>query len=405
MWRQWARWRYVAWKKAVRMNRLLSLLLISGCLTVATEESQMTHAEETDAQESPLDDDRPMTREEWLAMTQALFDQALRDAQPPPPLCVEDGVDAPYVALLKDGNDEAYPELFQCTTDAAGRIISVYLWGDSKSPSLDSLLNRIAPIKHVRSAKIEECHDPLSDDGLQHLAGWTQLEELEIRAAALSGRAFERLTRTNPLPQLRRLLVDLGPEAEADYVLAAVANCTELRSIKLNQTDVTDAGLVHLAKLTKLEELNFNGTKITGEGMRHLRPLVNLKELNIERVDIDDAGLSHLSGLHQLSTLYIADAARITDAGLAHLGRMGRLETLSLNGTCISPAGLESLTSLPRLKVLNLDNTPLDDRCVPLLCRMKQLKQIDLWHTRFTSAGVDRLAQLLPECVIYTDLE
>ena len=46
---------------------------------------------------------------------------------------------------------------------------------------------------------------------------------------------------------------------------------TNLKELRLNATQVTDAGLVHLKGLTKLEERYLSGTQVTDAGVAELK--------------------------------------------------------------------------------------------------------------------------------------
>ena len=63
---------------------------------------------------------------------------------------------------------------------------------------------------------------------------------------------------------------------------------------------VTDAGLKHLAGCTKLEYLNLQGQHITDEGLKHLSGMTNLQTLSLSFSGITDEGLKHLYGLQKL---------------------------------------------------------------------------------------------------------
>jgi hypothetical protein len=67
-----------------------------------------------------------------------------------------------------------------------------------------------------------------------------------------------------------------------DETLTHLRNLKKLRELDLNDTAVTDAGLVVLAELPTLESLRLARTKITDDGFRkYLLPLTGLRELDL----------------------------------------------------------------------------------------------------------------------------
>jgi hypothetical protein len=335
------------------------------------------------------------------------MEASMKAAEPPPPLIVENGVDAKEVAYLKEVSRRIGLDLPCCETDQEGRIISVDLFADENSPPLGEVLARLASLKHVRQAKLVEFPSPppipkpLTDDGLQHLAGWTNLERLEIEfTRRLTGRAFRRLIRQNPLSRLTFLRLRLNQDgAKGDQVLAAVENCTELRTLGLSYTDVSDQGLAHVAKLAKLERLELAQTKISDEGLRYLRPLTRLKWLSVEKISNSDRGLEHLSRLLDLTELYTGGHG-ITDDGLAFLANLTQLNTLSISNSSITAKGLEHLTKLPQLETLFIEGTSLGDEAIPVLSRMQSLRTLFTRDTNLTERGVRSLEDCLPHCNI-----
>ena len=65
-------------------------------------------------------------------------------------------------------------------------------------------------------------------------------------------------------------------------------------------------------------EVNLDNTQITDVGLVHLKDLANLQKLNLNRTEITDAGLSHLKKLTNLQTLFLKDT-KVTDAGIPEL--------------------------------------------------------------------------------------
>jgi hypothetical protein len=122
---------------------------------------------------------------------------------------------------------------------------------------------------------------------------------------------------------------------------------TQLRTLNLDGTKVSDEGLAHLKGLP-LQALHLNGTKVSDEGLADLDGLP-LQVLNLNDTQITDAGLAHLSDSRDLSSLYLANTL-ITDEGLAHLKNLTRLSILDLRGTKILDPGLAHLQQFPEFE-------------------------------------------------------
>ena len=88
--------------------------------------------------------------------------------------------------------------------------------------------------------------------------------------------------------------------------------------VDLGNSQVTDAGLVHLKGLPQLQSLCLYGTQVTDAGLVHLKGLTRLQSLNLATPQVTDAGLVHLEGLTQLQSLVVG-GTQVTDAGLVHL--------------------------------------------------------------------------------------
>jgi internalin A len=132
---------------------------------------------------------------------------------------------------------------------------------------------------------------------------------------------------------------------------------------------LSDAELLHIGRLDRLDRrLNLNDSSITDAGLMHLRGLKNLRNLHLARTAITDAGLSHLAELDLLELLTL-DRCTVSDAGLVHLEGLTRLQSLNLPETRIGDAGVAHLTGLIHLRRLNLTDTQVTD------AGMKELKQ------------------------------
>ena len=151
----------------------------------------------------------------------------------------------------------------------------------------------------------------------------------------------------------------------------------DLRFLSLAETQIGDAGLVHLLSLTHLQELHLDHTEITDAGLKLLSSLPNLEILDLKGTRITDAGLAEVGRLSRLKGLYLTRTG-VTDAGLEHLRSLHDLETLILWDTQIGDAGLEHLKPLQRLQ------------------------EVILWNTRVSREGAAALQAVLPGCDVST---
>ena len=72
-----------------------------------------------------------------------------------------------------------------------------------------------------------------------------------------------------------------GPETTDEVLAEKVKGLTKLKELYLNNTKITDAGLVHLKGLTKLERLWLSNTQVTDAGLMHLKILTKLERLHL----------------------------------------------------------------------------------------------------------------------------
>ncbi len=187
-----------------------------------------------------------------------------------------------------------------------------------------------------------------------------------------------------------------------DQWLTHLEPLTEIRSVDFSITGITDEGVRYLTRFQKIGELGIGDTYtsegITDASLAHLATLPALKRLSLLSVSrVTDAGLVHLKELTDLEELELDDAS-ISDDGLAHLSGLSKLQRLSLRDTAVTDAGLAHLEGLPRLRTLMLDGTKVTDRGLAHLHGMSELQEVWLQRTSVTGRGCRGLRRALPKC-------
>ena len=207
--------------------------------------------------------------------------------------------------------------------------------------------------------------------------------------------------------------IELGAPA-TDKDLDQFRKCRHVESIDLSDSQVTDLGLKNLSRyFPKTEKLRLNNTDITDNGLVALNELPFLWGLDLDDTDIDGAGFAQVqmkAALHWLSL----NNTPFNDSGCQQLARFPNLKILSLVGTRVTDQGLSHLTTvtqlslghtavkghglsdLTQLKYLKLNGTKVDDSTFSVIAKLEHIDYLDLSDTVITDVALAQL-QTMPE--------
>jgi Leucine-rich repeat (LRR) protein len=264
-----------------------------------------------------------------------------------------------------------------------------------------------------------EHRDWVTDERLQDLVHFTELQDLNLGMAHVSGEGLKRLS---ALPRLAHLNLSVSPTDDLKP-LAALTNLESL-SLSVGGAQVADASLRGLATLPHLRRMRIYLPQVTDDFLRRLSDLKALKELELVNCDLSAApDLSLLTRLPKLTHLgigsvqfgesqmrQIAAARQLTslhfanleptnlDAALKHLTALRDLTELRFVDIVeITDAGLKYLAAFEKLTVLDLSGTRVTDAAVKQLAAMKRLRRL---HVPLSDDGLAALREALPDCEV-----
>ncbi len=177
----------------------------------------------------------------------------------------------------------------------------------------------------------------------------------------------------------------------------------------INKSDKNRFAVVapHLAKLSSLRSLTLSGETFDVNDYRSLSQLTQLESLLVrqrnELLPQHAAAIARLTGLHDLSLSDI----KISPAALRELAKSPHLEKLQI--TCFwhdpNAGGVhtkyrfrddaaEALAAFPILKSLELFQTRITDAGMEKLCRLSKLERLTVGSPHITSASFDHVVKL-----------
>lgn len=134
--------------------------------------------------------------------------------------------------------------------------------------------------------------------GLKHLKAMPHLEALDLQDTLVDDKGAAFLGELRGLKHLNLSRVPYG-ERRGDVGLITdagmkhLAGLTQIRILNLSETGISDGGLRHLKGMMDLEELVLSSTAITDAGLEHLKALRSLKFLSLD-TGVTPAGLQGL---------------------------------------------------------------------------------------------------------------
>jgi Leucine-rich repeat (LRR) protein len=159
-----------------------------------------------------------------------------------------------------------------------------------------------------------------------------------------------------------------------------------LELLDVNTSLITDDALQHLAKIKSLEDLCLTNNAITDRGIEYLKGM-ELMTLRLNETDVTDACLDSLVELKSLRVLDLDDC-NITDQGIAKFVDIPTLQFVNLENLEVTLAGLSRLADLYELRMLRINGTPLSLEDVSELQKRLPFCNVDATTRRYSERTI-----------------
>lgn len=242
----------------------------------------------------------------------------------------------------------------------------------------DNHLKRLANVASGSQALIDMdlTGSTVSDEGLKNLAKLTQLETLGLSATRVTDAG---LSVTNELPQLKSL--NLTGCTVTLAMMTTISKLEKLEVLSLESAKITDLELPPLENLAELKDLNLNYCVITDNGFKVLGKLKKLEVLKVAYTNINGSGMQYMKRKRDEGGLRVLDAkkTRFGEQGLQFLKGVETLEELDVGQAEVTDRTLfQHLKGVTHLKKLNLSFNNLSDNGTSSLGAIKSLEELYL---------------------------
>ncbi|MEQ1829352.1 MAG: hypothetical protein ABL921_25535 [Pirellula sp.] len=196
-----------------------------------------------------------------------------------------------------------------------------------------------------------------------------------------------------------------------DETLATLDRLYGVKELSLAETQITNAGLVHLKKFPNLESIDLTLCKIDDAGLKELQSLMlqwpkfrhlslsstgvtregilallvrPLQSLDVSNLGLNDEDAAAIIDNHGISALVFSGNKLITDRVLLKVMKSRLTRDLDLSGTSVDGSGFKKQLTLSNLK---LHNVPLTDAAFgPNLANLTIHRTLSLSNTQLTKS-------------------
>jgi hypothetical protein len=277
------------------------------------------------------------------------------------------------------------------TTDAKGVVTGVNLRG---SWVTDTDLRRLAEYPDL--ATLDLSLTRVTDQGMAEFRRLRNVTDLNLYYAEYV--TDQGVAAIKDWRKLKRL--NLHGTKSSDTALEHIAGITSLESLDVGSIMMTDVGLERLTTLTNLKELTMGGNELGDAGLQALRQLPSLTYLdlsgrqgtdkNVWTIVMSASGLDAVLSLGNLRELRIGCYAM-------NVGIEGQ-KFGEVTATAVLPEWLERMrTRLPKLDTLRFQGcAKIDDASIKILAAMPNLRDADLRGTGVSEKGAAALRAAKP---------
>lgn len=272
--------------------------------------------------------------------------------------------------------DDPSEVLAALTRKTGGQLADREIVRATKVPSI------VAELK-----SLDVSQSTVTDEGVRLLGHFTALTRVDLTALNINGAGIEGLVPLGNLRELTMASVQMGSSTGWEHL----GRLSQVETLNLSLTNITDADVSSLVMMTGLKELNISNTALTDAALNHLAKLENLEILRIQgNRMMNGTGLKAFVQSKQkpgLRGLY-ASSTPLSREGMSNVKKIGSLEVFENASTQLNDQLLFELKGATNLKTLGVGNNNLTVASGLTIKTMRNLENLDLRNNSMVTAQI-----------------
>ena len=227
----------------------------------------------------------------------------------------------------------------------------------------------------------------VTDEGVRLLGHFTALTHIDLSALQINGAGIEGLESLGNLRELALASTQMGSSTGWERL----GRLSQVETLNLTSTNITDADVSSLVTMTGLKELNISNTALTDAALNQFAKLENLEILRMEGTRlINGAGFKAFVQSKRkpgLRCLY-ASSTPLSREGLSNVKKIGSLEVFENASAQLSDQLFSELKGATNLKTLGVGNNNLTAASGLTIKTIRNLENLDLRHNSMVTPQI-----------------
>lgn len=312
------------------------------------------------------------------------------------------------IEFTNNSDDRPIPDSFFTGLSPFSHITEIIWLCSDGSAKLASVIERQKNLKNLTLYDVT-----ITDRDLAHAELFAELETLDldlINSTDIDGTFLKSASGARKLHTLRINNGNLSRRAFQE-----LSKITSLRTLVLNDCELTASGALSFASLSNLEHLSVRSSLVDDSFAAVIRKLPRLKYLDVSYTHMSLRGLDELKKCGYLESVIIGIASpapeilsllenfpaafvsqlvvgsELVDLDFSVFRRVGRIKELFLKENCVNDEDLAEVAKCESIEIMTIDSNRVTLMGVEAILRMPKLRELRLCSARWPPEIVDGL--------------